>query len=148
VKYKRQSHVVYTTKYHIVWISKYRYKVFVKGVDKYFEAILNNYLLERYPDVFVLEINTQPEHVHMLIEIPPKYGVSKVVGDIKSVTSRGLRKKFEYLRRGDKSLWSVGYFVSTIGIHENAIREYIKYQDEQDKGRSEIVLGKEATGKA
>ena len=148
MRYKTQAHVLYKTRYHIVWMSKYRYKVFKKGVGKYFEGVLNNYLMDRHPDVHIIEINTQPEHVHILLEIPPKYSVSTVVRGMKSVTSKVLRKKFEYLRRGGKGLWSIGYFVSTVGLDEGTIANYIKYQEAQDKGRSEIVLGKDATAGA
>lgn len=136
MKIKKQAHTVYQTQYHIVWIPKYRYEVLVDGVDKYLEKALDTYLADRYPDVHITERNIQKDHVHLLIEIPPKYAVSKVVQDIKSNTSRKLRDKFEYLRRGNKAMWSVGYFVSTIGKDEKMIRRYIRDQEKEDKGHA------------
>ena len=140
MRFSVQAHVTYRTRYHIVWIPKYRRKVLVKGVDKYFEKTIKTYLIDRYPDVLVLECNVQADHVHLMLEIAPKYSVSKIVGDIKSNTARLLKKKFTYLA-SKKNLWSVGYFVSTVGINEKVVRDYILKQEEQDKGRAELALG-------
>ena len=100
MKIKKQAHVAYQTLYHIVWIPKKRYHTLVKGVNEYLEKVMDGYLVERYPDVHVHERNIQPDHIHILLEIPPKYAVSKVVQDIKSNTSKEMRNRFEYLRRG------------------------------------------------
>ncbi len=134
MKIKKQAHVAYQTGYHIVWIPKRRYKVLVKGVVEYLEKVMDSYLRDRYPDVHIEERNIQPDHVHILIEIPPKYAVSKIVQGIKSNTSRKIRKKYKYLRRGNKAMWGVGYFVSTVGKNEKVIRKYIKHQEKEEKG--------------
>ncbi|MFW5720163.1 MAG: IS200/IS605 family transposase [Candidatus Dojkabacteria bacterium] len=135
MKTRVQSHVAYQLLYHIVWIPKYRKKVLVPGVSSYLDKVIRTYLQDRYPDVVVEEMNVQVDHVHILLVVPPKYSVSKVVGDIKSNSSRLLRKKFEYLRRGSSSLWSVGYYVSSVGLDEQRIRKYVRYQENQDKGQ-------------
>ena len=75
----------------------------------------------------------------MIVVIPPKYAISKVIGDMKSNTSKELRKNFEYLRR-NRVLWSIGYFVSSIGLDEEKIHKYVEYQEKQDKGRAQLVL--------
>ncbi|PIR42537.1 IS200/IS605 family transposase [candidate division WWE3 bacterium CG_4_9_14_0_2_um_filter_35_11] len=144
VKIKRQAHSVYQTQYHIVWIPKYRYKVLVDGVDRYLEKVMDTYLAERYPDVHIQERNIQLDYIHILIEIPPEYSVAKVIQDIKSNTSLKLRKKFEYLGRGNKPVWSIGYFVSTVGMNEGVIRKYIRNQEKEDKGH-EVYLEDETT---
>jgi putative transposase len=136
VKTLVQSHTAYQLLYHIVWIPKYRRKLLVEGVDKYLEEVMRTYLLERYPDVVIEELSIQVDHLHTMLIIPTKYSVSKVVGDIKSNTSKELRKKFDYLRRVSKDgMWSTGYFVSSVGLDEQRIRRYIQYQEEQDKGQ-------------
>jgi len=140
MKFRTQAHVTYKCRYHIIWIPKYRRRVLVNGVDKYFEKVMDTYISERYPDVVVLERKCLPDHLHILLEIPPKYGVSKVVGDIKANTARMMRKKFEYLSRSSE-MWSIGYFVSTVGVNEKMIKDYILKQEKQDKGRAELVLG-------
>mgnify|MGYP006301965605 CR=1 FL=1 len=85
-------------------------------------------MVDHYPEIEVLEINHDEDHVHMLVSIPPKFSVSKVVGIIKANTSRGLKSKFEFLKKvywGTDGVWSDGYFVSTIGINEKIIQKYI-----------------------
>jgi len=146
MKYRRQAHVVYKTKYHVVWIPKYRRKILVGGVGTYCEAVIRRVLTERYPDVVVEVMRIQPDHVHMMIEIPPKYAVSTVVGAMKGETSREMRKKFGYIGSAS-SMWSIGYFVSTVGANEGIIRRYIEEQEEQDTGRALLELG-DTTGKA
>ena len=147
MKFHVQAHVTYKTRYHVVWIPKYRRKTLVKGVREYLEKVMDTYLSERYPDVILIERSVQDDHIHVLIEIPPKYSVSKVIGDIKANTSRLMRKQFGYLARANE-MWSIGYFVSTVGTNEKMIKNYIQNQEEQDKGRSEIVLEDETTGEA
>jgi putative transposase len=126
--------------YHVVWIPKYRYKVLIKDLQKYFEDTIKSVCVERYPDVLVEEIKTMVDHVHIVIIIPPKYSVSNVVGDLKRNSSRELRKRFEYLRRGKDSLWSIGYYVSSVGLDEARIKKYVQYQEEQDSGRLKAVF--------
>ena len=147
MKFNVQAHVTYKTRYHIVWIPKYRRKILVSGVSEYLEKVMDTYLADRYPDVILIERSVQEDHIHVLIEIPPKYSVSKIVGDVKANTSRLMRKKFEYLARADE-MWSIGYFVSTVGTNEKMIKNYIQNQEKQDKGRSEIVLEDDTTGEA
>ena len=101
---------------------------------------MKSYLVDRYPDVLVLECSVQSDHVHLMFEIPPKYSVSKIVGDIKSNTARLMKKEFDYLA-SKNNLWSVGYFVSTVGMNEKVVKDYIVKQEEQDKGRAELALG-------
>lgn len=98
---------------------------------------------EHYPEIEVLEINHDVDHIHLLISIPPKLAVGKVVGIIKANTARILKNKFEYLKKvywGNEGIWSDGYFVSTVGINEKQIREYIQKQGEEDLGQTKFVM--------
>ena len=135
---KVQAHVAYQLRYHIVWIPKYRRKVFVKGVSLYLQKIIKTLVIDRYPDVFVHEINIQKDHVHALLEIPPKYSISSVVGYIKGTSSRKMRMQFEFLQHA-RSLWSDGYFVSSVGRNEETIKKYIQYQNSHDFGQAKLV---------
>ena len=143
-----QSHVAYRLLYHIVWIPKWRNHLLIKDLQEYFEKVLRHVLAERYPDVLLEEISVLTDHVHVVMVIPPKYAISAVIGAVKSDSSRGLRKRFDYLRRGRKELWSTGYFVSSVGLDEERIRHYVQYQEQQDSGQLKAVWEKEATGKA
>src|ERR1051326_4016986 len=143
-----QVHVSYRVAYHIVWIPKYRKKVLVPGVAKYCDEVIRSVIIKRYPDVTVEELYVMKDHVHIMLVIPPKYSVSTVVGRIKADSSRSLRQKFTFLTIGTESLWSIGYFVSTIGLDEVRIRRYIQNQEQQDKGQLKAVWDQEATGRA
>ncbi|MBN1916085.1 IS200/IS605 family transposase [Candidatus Dojkabacteria bacterium] len=107
-------------------------------MKEYCEKVIKSYVIDRYPDVKIEEIKIMEDHLHLLCVIPPKYAISKVIGDIKSNSSREMRKKFEYLRRNE-NLWSIGYFVSSVGLDEEKIRRYVRYQAEQVKGQAKLV---------
>ena len=135
---KVQAHVAYQLGYHIVWIPKYRREIFVSGVKEYLEKIIKTSVIDRYPDVHIHEINIQKDHVHALIEIPPKYSISSVVGYIKGVSSKKLRMHFVFLQHA-RALWANGFFVSSVGRNEENIRKYIKYQNSHDFGQAKLV---------
>ena len=118
----------------------------MEGVKQYLEKVFYTILEERYPDVYISEQNIQPDHVHMLIEIPPKYAVSIVIGVLKGTSSRLMRKQFAYLQTR-REMWSVGYFVSTVGANESVIRRYIQYQEKQDFGQATLVEEKRPRAK-
>ena len=146
MRIKVQADVAYQTEYHVVWIPKYRHKILVEGVKEYLEKVFYAILEERYPDVYISEQNIQLDHVHMLIEIPPKYTVSGVIGVLKGTSSRLMRKQFAYLQTR-REMWSVGYFVSFVGANESVIRRYIQYQEKQDLGQVTLVEEKKPWAK-
>jgi putative transposase len=135
---KVQAHVAYQAGYHVVWIPKYRRKVLIDGVKEYLEKTIQTLVIDRYPDVYVLELNVRVDHVHALLEIPPKYSVSSVVGYIKGATSRAMRRHFPFLQHATH-LWAEGFFMSTVGINEEVIRRYIRYQEKQESGQAKLV---------
>ena len=94
-----------------------------------------------YPDLAILESNTDDDHVHILMSIPPKISVSKVVNIIKSNTGKSMRKKFPFLDKvywEEDGIWSGGYFMSTVGVNESIIRKYIEHQGREDSGQAEL----------
>ena len=98
---------------------------------------------DHYPEIDILEINHDQDHVHLLISIPPKMSVGQVVRIIKSNTSRRLKEKFPFLKDiywGTDGIWSDGYFVSTVGINEEIIQKYIQHQGQEDSGQAQLVL--------
>ena len=99
---------------------------------------------ESIPEVEILTMNHDVDHIHLHLSIPPKMRVSDVVRIIKSISGRLLKRKFEYMRKaywGVDGIWSDGYFVSTIGINENVIKQYIERQGQEDAGQAQLVLG-------
>ena len=96
-------------------------------------------LIEGMPEVEILEVNHDDDHIHMLLSILPKMKVCDVVRRIKSVTGRLLKRKFDYMRKaywGVDGIWSDGYFVSTVGLDEDIIRRYIEKQNHEDRGQA------------
>lgn len=139
---RRQAHAVFRCEYHIVFIPRFRYKVLVEGVDKYLEIKLEE-VRKYYPEFEYLEKNVQPDHVHLVMSFPPKYSVAEVVGIIKQNTGRELKLKFDFLKKrywGRGGMWSVGYFVSTVGLDETMIRNYVRYQEKEDVGQAQLAI--------
>ena len=90
-----------------------------------------------------MERNVQIDHVHMVLSFPPKYSIATVVGIIKQNTGRALKEKFDFLKRAyvrHPGIWSVGYFVSTVGLDEEMIKKYVRYQEKEDAGQAKLVL--------
>lgn len=129
--------------YHIVWIPRYRYKVLVKGVDEYLMTKMDE-IRKNYPEIDYIERNIQPDHVHLVVSFPPKYSIAQVVQIIKQNTGRALKDKFEFLRQryyGRGGIWSAGYFVSTVGLDEEMIKRYVRYQEQEDLGQAKLAFG-------
>ncbi|MFC2060068.1 IS200/IS605 family transposase [Chloroflexota bacterium] len=136
------GHSVYRTGYYIVWILKYRRRIMNPGIKAYLDKLIPK-VLETMPDCEIVEYNIQVDHIHMVMIIPPKYAVSNVVGRIKGVTSSSLRKRFSWLKKvywKENLVWSAGYFVSTVGIDEDKVLRYVKWQESQDSGQAKLEL--------
>jgi putative transposase len=119
--------VVYSCKYHVVWCPKYRRKVLVDGVDVRLKEIIREVAAERRAEVIELEV--MPDHVHLLIEVDPQFGVHRLVRLMKGRSSRLLRQEFPRLRSRLPTLWTNSYFVATVGGAPLAvIQQYIEDQ--------------------
>ncbi len=120
--------MVFSCKYHVVWCPKYRRDVLVNGADTRLKEIIQQVCLEA--DSEVLEMEVMPDHVHLLVEVDPQFGVHHLVKRIKGRSSRLLRQEFRWCRTRLPSLWTNSYFVSTVG---GAPLEIIKQYIEQQK---------------
>ena len=129
---QRLSHSKWECKYHVVFIPKCRRKVLYGHLRKYLGKVFRE--LARQKESEVEEGHLMPDHVHMLISIPPKYSVAQVVGYIKGKSAIHIARNFKGQRnvRGH-SFWARGYYVSTVGRAEEIIREYIRHQEEEDR---------------
>ena len=95
------------------------------------------------PGCEIVEQNIQVDHIHLLMVIPPRYAVSEVIGRVKQYTASRLRQKFAWLEKvywKERVVWSPGYFVSTVGLDEKQITEYVKWQAQQDSGQAKLDL--------
>ena len=127
ITYKSNHNVVYSCKYHVVWCPKYRRKVLVNGVDIRLKELIKNIASEIQVDIIEMEI--MPDHVHILLEVDPQFGIHKAVKNIKGKTSRILRQEFPWLRSRIPTLWTNSYFCSTVGGAPFSImKQYIENQ--------------------
>ena len=142
MKLKKSNHSAYRTEYHLVWIPRYRRKVFVEGIKQYAEEILKN-IPDLDPDIEVIKLNVQIDHIHMVAIIPPRIAVAHAVQSIKTQSSKMLRAKFPFFKkvyRGQDGIWSRGYCVSTIGLNEKEILHYVEYQAKEDRGQLQLTF--------
>ena len=128
------AHTSYRCKYHIVMVPKYRRMIIYNRLRKDIVEIIK-ILLNRKPDVRIVEGEACPDHIHMLLEIPPKYAVADIMGYLKSrstlmIFDRHANLKYKY---GSRHFWAKGYFCDTVGKNEKVIREYIQTQLQEDK---------------
>ncbi len=127
IAYKSNRNVYYSCKYHVVWCPKYRRKVLVDGVAEQLATIISEVCQEHQADVLSLDI--QPDHVHLLVEVDPQFGIHRLVRLMKGRSSRLLRQAFPKLKTRMPTLWTNSYFVSTGGgAPLSVIKQYIENQ--------------------
>ena len=143
-KYKKQSHVIYKCDYHIVWVPKYRFRILGGDIGKSVDEDIRK--LSEWLGCEVLELNVRSDHVHVVVSIPPRVSVSIYVGTIKGKIGIRIFKTYPVLKKKPywgNHFWARGYFVNTVGIDEDMIKRYVKYQEEED--RKEEQDGKDFT---
>lgn len=127
MSYKCNNNITYSCKYHVIWCSKYRRKVLVEEVGQRLKELIVGVASELRVDIIEMEI--MPDHVHLLLEVGPQFGIHRAVKNIKGKTSRILRAEFISLRTRLPSLWTNSYFVATVGEAPlEVIKQYIESQ--------------------
>ena len=126
------SHTRWNCKYHIVFIPKYRRKEIYGKLRSDIGQIIRQ--LCSYKGVEIMEAHAMPDHIHMLVRIPPKIAVSNFMGYLKGKSSlmifeRHANLKYKY---GNRNFWAKGFFVSTVGLDTNKVQEYIREQEKED----------------
>ena len=133
-KHKKLSHAIYYCKYHIVWVPKYRYRVLKGAIKEMLDRDIRG--MSEWMGCEVEEMNMQEDHVHVVVSIPPKVSVSEYVGTVKGKTAIKLFKSYGGMRQKPywgNHFWARGYFASTVGIDEEMIKRYVKYQEKEEK---------------
>ena len=133
-QFKKLSHSLYECKYHVVFCPKYRYRILQDEVVKYVTQQIYR-LCDQKDGMEVIEVKVQEDHVHLVVSIPPKYAVSKFMGYLKGKMALKLFDRYPKLRKRywGQHLWSRGYCVSTVGLDEERIRKYVKWQYKKDE---------------
>ena len=139
-EYQSLAHTRWDCKYHVVFIPKMRKKMIFGSVRKHLGEMLHELALQK--ECKIVEGHMMPDHVHMCISIPPKYSVSHVVGYIKGKSAIGIARRFAGKTRNftGENFWARGYFVSTVGLDEATVREYIKHQEGEDERFEQLKL--------
>ena len=134
------SHTRWQCKYHVVFIPKYRRKALYAELRRHLGAVFRD--LAEQKESRIEEGHLLADHVHMLISIPPKYAVAQVVGFLKGKSAIHIARAYAGRRRDFRGqhFWARGYFVSTVGRDEKAVREYIKRQENEDKRIDQLQL--------
>ena len=127
------SHVKWECKYHVVIVPKYRRKVLFGRVRREIGPIIRQ--LCRQKGVDLVEGNATVDHVHMVLSVPPKLSIAMLIGYLKGKSAIQIHRQFRGVKRGftGKHFWSRGYCVSTVGLDETMIREYVKHQNKMDQ---------------
>ena len=134
------SHTTWHCKYHIVFAPKYRRKIFYESHRKEIKNIIKD--LCQWKGIEIIEAELCPDHVHMLLAIPPKYSVAQIMGYLKGKSSlmifdRHANMKYKY---GNRHFWCRGYYVDTVGRNKKAIAEYIRNQLQEDAMYEQISM--------
>lgn len=135
---KSLSHTRWNCKYHLVFTPKYRRKAIYGQLRKNIGSILRK--LCEIKDVEIIEAHAMPDHIHMLVRIPPKLSVSSFMGYLKGrsavlIHERHANLKYNY---GNRAFWSKGYSVSTVGLNQKTIQKYIREQQADDRVRDSL----------
>ena len=127
------SHTKWECKYHLTWIPKYRKKELYGDLRRYLGEVFRDLAQRR--ECEILEGHLMTDHAHMLISIPPKYAVSQVVGFIKGKSAIHIARQYSGRKKNftGQHFWARGYCVDTVGLDEEMIRKYIRYQEKQEK---------------
>ncbi len=139
---QKLAHAVWQCKYHVIWCPKYRFKILNGTVQRSIGDLIRQ--LCEWKNLEILEMNIQEDHVHLLLSIPPKFSVSEVVGFLKGKSAIKIFDKHLDLKKRywGRHFWAKGYCVSTVGLDEKRIRQYVKWQKEKDRRAEQLKLWK------
>ncbi len=127
IAYKSNHNVYYSCKYHVVWCPKYRRKVLLDAVARRLEQIIREVCQEHQAEILSMEV--MPDHVHLLVECDPQFGIHRLIKLVKGRSSHSLRQEYPQLTTRMPSLWTNSYFVSTVGgAPLSVINQYIENQ--------------------
>ena len=137
---KSLNHTKWKCKYHVVFIPKYRRKALYKELRRHLGEVFRQ--LAKQKESQIEEGHLLSDHVHMMIGIPPKYAVAQVIGYIKGKSAIHLARVYGGRKQNfvGQHFWARGYYVSTVGRDEEAVRKYIREQDEEDKRLDQMGL--------
>jgi putative transposase len=145
MRFVHSGHGIYFAEYHVCWCAKYRRCILNPGVAEYVRKILPK-IVRSMAGVHLCEVGideTMRDHIHLVIQIPPRYSRSDVIAQIKAESASQLRKKFAWLKQvywKENIVWSPGFFLSTVGVDKKVIESYVKWQGKKDLDQLQMKL--------
>lgn len=140
-RFRKLSHSIWHCQYHIVWTPKYRYRILSGKIAAEVGNCIRYFTHQQKCDL--IEMSIQPDHVHLLVMIPPKVSVSNYVGTVKGRTAIRILNKFRNLKKSPywgNHFWAKGYCADTVGIDSEMIRKYVKYQERKERVAEQLDL--------
>ena len=138
--FNRLAHAVWECKYHVVWCPKYRFRILKGDLARTVRDIIRQ--LCEWRNVKIVAGNVQKDHIHLLLSIPPKYSVADMVGFLKGKSAIKIFDQHVELKKRywGRHFWAKGYCVSTVGLNEEQIKQYVKWQLHEDIKRDQLKL--------
>ena len=142
MSYRKGAHTTYDLKYHIIWCTKYRYRVLTGEAANRIRELIREVCTANY--VNIISGSMSPDHIHLLVSVPPSVSLSKLMQYVKGKSSRKILMEFEFLRKKywGQHIWARGYFAVTVGnVNEKEIQEYIENQEMDHKQDNFSISG-------
>jgi putative transposase len=139
-RFKKLTHVLWQCHYHLVWVLKYRYRILTGAIGNEVRNCIEVYCSRLSCEI--TELNVQSDHVHC-VEMPPKISISQLIGTVKGRSALRVFTRFPHLRKKPywgNHFWAKGYCVDTVGLDEEMIRKYVKYQEKQERRQQDLNL--------
>ena len=140
-RFRKLTHAIWHCLYHIVWTPKYRYRVLRGPVRQEVYNCIQVFLGQNGCEA--VELNVQPDHVHLVVHVPPKVSISNLMGIVKGRTAIRVFKQFPYLKKKPywgNHFWAPGYCVDTVGLDEEMICKYVKHQEKRERHQEQMEL--------
>jgi len=142
-RFRKLTHVLWHCQYHIVWVPKYRYRILQGEVARETQNCIHSFCSQL--GCQVEELSIQADHVHLLVDVPPKVSISELMGTVKGRTAIRIFRRFPYLKKKPywgNHFWAKGYCGDTVGLDARMIRTYVQYQEKAEKRQQELDLRK------
>ncbi len=140
-RFRKLSHALWYCQYHMLWVAKYRYRVLEGAVDREVYNSLRVFLGQSGCEC--VELNVQPDHVHLVVMVPPKKSTSDMMGILDGRSAIRVFEQFPHLKRKPywgNHFWAPGYCVDTVGLDEKMIRKYVKFQENKERHEEQLKL--------
>ena len=133
-RFNKIAHVLWHCQYHLIWVPKYRYKIMEGEMEQELKNCIRMFC--KQVGCSVQELNVQADHVHLIVQVPPKISISDLMGILKGRTAIRMFRKYPNLKTRPywgNHFWADGYCVDTVGVNEEMIRMYVRYQEKQER---------------